>query len=330
MLGQNAVGAALAAALCAAALAVTTPQKFTAPAKATPKKDPPTAAPLCQAKDITVELPRDFLPLVVLSNSFIASDNSVGVISFQNFFQQSIQEIAIVAEYQDASGKLIYPGIFAATATETTTPTWFNTYLPTQYEIAQWKQPIAPRAKFTLGATSGITTSACPAQIDVTLMHIEFSDGKEMNYSAPGWQLPAQPEQIPGDLELFVPETALPQQFVVKVHIPAPLGPVIPPPEVDLVDGRRGPVFDHIRDQMEEWRFWFAIRNGMSVEGDETLLIRLHSPKEKRGPQMFWVARNEVPQPMGVIDLVPQSLPGKWAVFYGGFDLSGNDVPQMQ
>lgn len=333
-LGGNAAGAALAAVLLmaawpAAAWKHTNAAQPPVP-KPLPKKDPPTAAPLCQAKDITVEMPRDFLPLVVLSSSFIASDNSVGVITFQNFFQQSIQEVAIVAEYQDSSGKLIYPGIFAATATETTTPTWFATYLPTQYEIAQWKQPIAPRAKFTLGATSGITTSACPAQINVTLMHIQFSDGKEMNYSAPGWQVLAQPEQIPGDLEFSVPEAALPEQFIVKVRIPAPLGPVIPPPQIDLVDGRRGAAFDHIRDQMEEWRFWFAMRNGMSVEGDETFLIRVHSPKEKRGPQMFWVARDEVPQPMGVIDLVPQSVPGKWAVFYGGLDLSGNDVPQMQ
>jgi hypothetical protein len=294
------------------------------------KKQTPTAAPLCQAKDVTVELPRDFLPLVVLNNSFIARDNSVGVITFQNFFPQAIQEIAIVAEYQDVNGKLIYPAVFAASATQTTTPTWFATYLPTQYEITQWKQPIAPRAPFTLGSTSGITTSACPAQISVTLLHIEFANGKEMNYSAPGWQLPAQPEQIPGDLEFFVPASELPEEFVVKVHIPAPLGPIIPPPDVELVQGRRGPPFDQIRDQMEEWRFWFAMRNGMSVDGDQTLLIRLHSPKEKPGPQMFWVARDDVPQPLGIIDLIPQKVAGQWGVFYGGLDLAGNAVPQMQ
>ncbi|HKF52323.1 MAG TPA: hypothetical protein VKB26_08430, partial [Candidatus Acidoferrales bacterium] len=253
-----------------------------------------------------------------------------GVLQFQNFFPQPIQEIAIVAEYQDANGKLIYPSVFAATATETTTPTWFATYLPTQYEITQWKQPIAPRATFTLGATSGITTSACPAQINVTLMHLEFSNGQQMNYSAPGWQLPAQPEQIPGDLELFVPETSLPQEFVVTVHVHPPLGPIIPPPDVDLVTGKRGLLFNQIRDQMQEWRFWFAMRNGMSVDGDETFLIRLHSPKEKPGPQEFWVAPDDVPQPLGVIDLVPQTVPGKWAVYYGGVNLSGNAVPQMQ
>src|SRR5215469_4586198 len=156
------------------------------PAPPAPKKPAPTGAPLCQAKNVTVELPRDFLQLVVLNNSFIAKENSAGVLQFQNFFPQPIQEIAIVAEYQDANGKLIYPSVFAATATETTTPTWFATYLPTQYEITQWKQPIAPRATFTLGATSGITTSACPAQINVTLMHLEFSNGQQMNYSAPG------------------------------------------------------------------------------------------------------------------------------------------------
>jgi len=323
--------AALTAMFLVVALPAVAQQRHSKAKPAPPAKKPlPTGAPLCQAKNVTVELPRDFLQLVVLNNSFIAKENSVGVLQFQNFFPQPIQEIAIVAEYQDANGKLIYPSVFAATATETTTPTWFATYLPTQYEITQWKQPIAPRATFTLGATSGITTSACPAQINVTLMHLEFSNGQQMNYSAPGWQLPAQPEQIPGDLELFVPETSLPQEFVVTVHVHPPLGPIIPPPDVDLVTGKRGLLFNQIRDQMQEWRFWFAMRNGMSVDGDETFLIRLHSPKEKPGPQEFWVAPDDVPQPLGVIDLVPQTVPGKWAVYYGGVNLSGNAVPQMQ
>lgn len=301
--------------------------KQKAPAK---KKEMPTAAPLCQSKDITVEMPRDFLPLVVLNNSFIARDNSVGVLTFQNFFPQGIQEIGMVADYEDADGKPIYPGVFAATSIQTTTPTWFATYLPSQYQITQWKQAIAPRASFTLGATSGITTSSCPTQINVTLMHIRFTDGKELNYSAPGWDLPAQPELIPGDLEFFTSETGLPEEFVVKIHVPAPIGPVIPPPDVELVDGKRGLLFDHIRDQMQEWRFWFAMRNGSSVDGDQILLIRVHSPKEHPGPQMFWVARDDVPQPIGIIDLIPQTVPGKWAVYYGGVDLSGNAPLQMQ
>lgn len=327
-----AAGAVLTALLLLAALPAVAQQRHSnlKPAPPAKKKPAPTGAPLCQSKNVTVELPRDFLQLVVLNNSFIAKDNSIGVIQFQNFFPQPIQEIAIVAEYQDANGKLIYPSVFAATATETTTPTWFATYLPTQYEITQWKQPIAPRATFTLGATSGITTSVCPAQMSVTLMHLEFSNGQQMNYSGPGWQLPAQPEQIPGDLELFVPTASLPEEFVVTVHVHAPLGPIIPPPDVDLVDGKRGLLFNQIRDQMQEWRFWFAMRNGMSVDGDETFLIRLHSPKEKPGPQEFWVVSDDVPLPMGIIDLIPQTVPGKWEVYYGGVNLSGNAVPQMQ
>lgn len=298
----------------------------------TPKKkeEALTGAPLCQSKNVTVELPREFLSLVVLNNSFIARNNSVGVMTFQNFFPQAIQEIAVVAEYRDDTGKPIYPGVFAASATQVVTPSWFATYLPSQYQIASWPQPIAPHAIFTLGATSGITTAACPAQIAVTLLHLLFTDGKEMNYSAPGWQVPAQPEQIPGDLELSVPQADLPQEFLVKVRVPAPLGPIIPLPEVQLVNGKPGLIFDRIRDQMQAWRFWFAMRNGQSVEGDDLLLIRLHSPKEKAGPQMFWVAPGDVPEPFGIIDLVPQRAPGKWAVYYGGANLSDNSVPQMQ
>jgi hypothetical protein len=329
-LGRSAVGATLIGSLLSAAFSAPGQHPLRAQSAVKKKKDPATSAPLCQSKDLTVELPSDFLSLVVLNTSFIASDNSVGVITFQNFFPQAIQEIGVVAEYEDADGKPIYPEIFAASATQTTTPTWFATYLPTQYEITRWKQPIAPRATFTLGATSGITTSVCPTQINVTLIHLEFTDGKEMNYSAPGWQIPAQPEQIPGDLEFVTSEASLPEDFVVKVHIPAPLGPIIPPPDIELVEGRRGPLFDQIRNQMEDWRFWFAMRNGASTDGDEMFLIRVHSPKERPGPQLFWVGRDDVPQPLGIIDLVPQAAPGKWTVYYGGANLSANDVPQMQ
>lgn len=294
------------------------------------RKDAPAGAPLCQSKNITVELPREFVSLAVLNNSFIAKNNSVGVITFRNSFPQAIQELAIVAEYRDDAGKLIYPGVFAASAAQVVTPSWFDTHLPSQYQIASWPQPIAPHATFTLGATSAITTAACPAQIAVTLLHLLFTDGKAMNYSAPGWQLPAQPEQIPGEIELSVPQADLPQEFLVKVRVPAPLGSVMPPPDVQLVNGKPGVIFDRIRDQMREWHFWFAMRNGQSVEGDDLLLIRLHSPEEKAGRQMFWVAPGDVPQPLGVIDLVPQRAPGKWAVYYGGANLSGNSAPQMQ
>ena len=307
---------------------VASPATKTAAAKT--KKQAPFSAPLCESKNITVELPREFLQLAVLNNSFIARDNSLAVITFQNYFPQPIEEIAIVAENEDDAGKLLFANVYAASAKSTVSPSWFSAYLPSFYDIAPWSKPIAPRATFTLAATSGITTALCPAQIKATVVHLEFAGGQQINYSTPGWQLPAQPQAIPGALDFYAAPRDLPQQFIVQVHQPAPLGPIIPPPVVTLLSGKQGLLFDRIRDQIQEWRFAFAIRNGESADGDETLLIRLHSPKETLSPQSFWVSPDDITSPMGVVDLFPLKIPDKWAVYYGGVDLAGVSPAQIQ
>lgn len=295
-----------------------------------PKSPAPNGAPLCQSKNVTVELPREFLQLAVVNNSFIARNNSLSVIAFQNYFPQPIEEIAIVAENEDDNGNLIFANVFAASAQSTVSPSWFSAYLPSQYDIAPWPKPIAPRATFTLSAASGITTPVCPAQIKATVVHLEFAGGQQINYSTPGWQLPAQPQAIPGALEFYASPRELPAEFTVQVHQPAPLGPIIPPPVVTLVKGKQGSLFNRIRDQMQEWRFAFAIRNGQSVDGDETLLIRLHSPNEKIGPKSFWISPGEISSAAGIVDLVPLKIPDKWGVFYGGVDLAGISPAQIQ
>lgn len=295
-----------------------------------PKSPAPNGAPLCESQNVTVELPREFLQLAVVNNSFIARNNSLSVIAFQNYFPQPIEEIAIVAENEDDNGNLIFASVFAASAQSTVSPSWFSAYLPSQYDIAPWPKPIAPRATFTLSAASGITTPVCPAQIKATVVHLEFAGGQQINYSTPGWQLPAQPQAIPGALEFYASPRELPAEFTVQVHQPAPLGPIIPPPVVTLVKGKQGSLFNRIRDQMQEWRFAFAIRNGQSVDGDETLLIRLHSPNEKIGPKSFWISPGEISSAAGIVDLVPLKIPDKWGVFYGGVDLAGISPAQIQ
>ena len=300
------------------------------PSGLAPKSPAPNGAPLCESKNVTVELPREFLQLAVVNNSFIARNNSLSVIAFQNYFPQPIEEIAIVAENEDDNGNLIFANVFAASAQSTVSPSWFSAYLPSQYDIAPWPKPIAPRATFTLSAASGITTPVCPAQIKATVVHLEFAGGQQINYSTPGWQLPAQPQAIPGALEFYASPRELPAEFTVQVHQPAPLGPIIPPPVVTLVKGKQGSLFNRIRDQMQEWRFAFAIRNGQSVDGDETLLIRLHSPNEKIGPKSFWISPGEISSAAGIVDLVPLKIPDKWGVFYGGVDLAGISPAQIQ
>ncbi|MGH7744944.1 MAG: hypothetical protein ACREQ5_09090 [Candidatus Dormibacteria bacterium] len=286
------------------------------------EKDHPAAPPLCLVNNVTVEMPKEFLPLRVAGNSYIARENSVGVLTLNNGFPQPIQEIAIVLEYLDAQGKQIFATTFAAIANPLISPMWFSDNLPSQYSIVQWKTPVATRATFSIGATSGLTSAVCPAQARATLLHIAFQNGKILDWSAPDWQLPVQPEEIPGNLQIDTPPPAsLPQTFLVRVHVPASNGPLIPSAQIQLLNGKPGPFFDEIRNQMRNWRYWSELRGGKSVDGDVLLLIRVHSTGEPSGGNIFRITPAEVSRTLGIVDLVPQAASGQWAVFYGGANL---------
>lgn len=287
--------------------------------------------PLCQVNNITVEMPREFLPLRVAGNSYVARENSAGVLTLRNGFPQPIQEFAAVVEYLDAKGKQTFSMAFAATANPLISPMWFSDKLPSQTSIMQWKTAVAAGATFSIGATSGLTSAVCPAQARATLLHVAFQNDKNLDWSAPDWQLPVQPEEIPGNLNIDAPPPAsLPEKFLVRVHVPAPLGPVIPSAQIQLLNGKPSPFFNEIRDQMIDWRYWFELRDGKNVDGDVLLLIRVHSPSERPGDNIFPVTAADAPQTLGIVDVVPQKTPGQWAVFYGGANLVNNSPAQTR
>ncbi len=295
------------------------------------EKDSPAGPPLCQVKNVTVEMPKEFLPLRVISNSFIARENSVGLLTLNNGFPQPIQEIAIVLEYLDAQGKRIFSTTFAATANPLISPIWFAENLPSQYSIVQWKNSVASHATFSIGATSGLTSGVCPAQARATLLHVAFQDGPGLDWSAPNWELPVQPEAIPGNLQIDVsPPSPLPAKYLVRVHVPAPDGALIPSVQIRLLSGRPGPFFDELRDQMRYWRYWFQLRGGKPVDGDLLLLIRVHSPRERAGDKRLRIAPAEAREALGIVDVMPQTYAGQWAVFYGGANLINNSPAQTE
>ena len=287
--------------------------------------------PLCQVSNITVEMPKEFLPLRVISNSYIARENSVGVLTLSNGFPKPIQEIALVLEYLDAQGKRIFATTFAATANPLISPTWFSENLPSQYSIVPWKTSVAPSSAFSIGATSGLTSGVCPAQARATLLHIAFQDGANLDWSAQDWELPVQPEAIPGNLQIAVPPPAsLPAKLLVRVHVPAPNGALIPSPQIRLLKGQPGPFFDEMRDQMLTWRYWFELRGGKPVDGDVLLLIRVHAAGEQPGENLSRLLPADAPETRGVVDVVPQDAFGQWAVFYGGANLVNNSPAQSE
>ena len=297
----------------------------------TKEKSRPAGPPLCQVNNITVEMPKEFLPLRVITNSYIARDNSVGVLTLSNGFPQPIQEFAVVLEYLDAKGKPILATTFAASANPLIPPMWFSDNLPSQYSIIPWTKPVASGATFSVGATSGLTSAVCPVQARATLLHVEFQNDTDLDWSAPDWQLPVQPEEIPGNLQIdTAPLGPLPQNFLVRVHVPAPNGPLIPSPRIQLQAGKPSAFFDEIRDQMLVWRYWFELRGGKTVDGDVLLLLRVHSPNERPGENVFPVTASEVPQTLGIVDIVPQAAYGQWAVFYGGANLVNNSPAQTE
>ena len=298
-----------------------------------PKKEKNRSAgpPLCQVSNITVEMPKEFLPLRVIRNSYIARENSVAVLTLNNGFPKPIREIAMVIEYLDAQGQRIFATTFAATANPLISPTWFSENLPSQYSIVPWKTSVAPRANFSIGATSGLTSGVCPSQARATLLHIAFQDGANLNWSAPDWELPVQPEAIPGNFQIDVPPpSSLPAHFLVRVHVPAPNGALIPSPQIRLLSGRATPFFNQMRDQMLTWRYWFELREGKPVDGDVLLLIRVHAADERANDRPSRLAPSDAPETLGIVDVVPQKAFGQWAIFYGGANLINNSPAQAE
>jgi len=295
------------------------------------EKARPVGLPLCQVSNITVEMPKEFLPLRVINNSYIARENSVAVLTLNNGFPKPVQEIAMVVEYLDAQNKRIFATTFAASANPLIQPMWFSENLPSQYSIIPWTKPVASGATFSVGATSGLTSGVCPAQARATLLHVAFQDGANLDWSAPDWELPVQPKESPGNLQIdTAPLGPLPQNFLVRVHVPAPNGPLILSPRIQLLAGKPSEFFNQIRDQMLVWRYWFELRGGKTVDGDVLLLLRVHSPNERPGENVFPVTASEVPQTLGIVDIVPQAAYGQWAVFYGGANLVNNSPAQTE
>lgn len=295
------------------------------------EKDRPAGSPLCQVNNIAVELPKEFLPLRVISNSYIARENSVAVFTLNNGFPKPIQEIAMVIEYLDTQGKRIFATTFAATTNPLISPMWFSENLPSQYSIVPWKTPVAPGAAFSIGATSGLTSGVCPAQARATLLHIAFQNGTNLDWSAPNWELPVQPEAIPGNFQIDVPPpSSLPAKFLVRVHVSAPNGALIPSAQIRLLSGRPSPFFDEMRDQMRDWRYWFELRGSKPVDGDVLLLIRVHAANDRTGESSLRLTPADAPEALGVVDVVPQKDFGQWAVFYGGANLVNNSPAQME
>jgi len=301
-------------------------------------EDPPqkeearsVGSPLCQVSNITVEMPKEFLPVRIVSNSYIARENSVAVLTLNNGFPKPIQEIAMVVEYLDAQGKRIFATTFAATANPLISPMWFSENLPSQYSIVPWKTSVAPSANFSIGATSGLTSGVCPAQARATLLHIAFQNGTSLDWSAPNWELPVQPESIPGNFQIDVrPPSSLPAKFLVRVHVPAPDGALIPSAQIRLLSGRPDPFFDEMRDQMLTWRYWFELRDGKPVDGDLLLLIRVHAANDRANGSSLPLTPTDALETLGVVDVVPQKAFGQWAVFYGGANLINNSPAQME
>ena len=112
--------------------------------------------------------------------------------------------------------------------------------------------------------------------------------------------------------------------------VPAPDGALIPSPQIRLLGGRPSPFFDEMRDQMLTWRYWFELRGGKPVDGDVLLLIRVHAANDRAGESLLPLAAADVPETLGVVDVVPPKAFGQWAIFYGGANLANNSPAQTE
>lgn len=281
------------------------------------KKEAGSAAALCEANNLTVEMPQELRRLRVAGNSFVARDNSAGVLTLENNFGANIVAIAAHWEYDDAKGAP-QATMESATGTSETDPQWLNARIAKVSDfVSRGARAIMPGAKFTLGGTSPITMAACPAEIRVTRASILLANHKEIERSAARWA--AGPQFIsyapePGPMRMQAPASSLPWKMRVRAQVKAD-GSVS---GVQCLSPGNSRICDALGKAILRWDFAPATRDGHPVAGEIVLLVRAHERGVPVSSEAMRVNSADAPEPLAAVDLFPLKVAGEWEVAYAG------------
>jgi|SRR5580704_5453143 hypothetical protein len=275
-----------------------------------PQRTPAQKADYCPR--ITVPLANSFgdLPITIEEARFASFYETTGYVRFRNTSDKSIDAVSLQIEHSAS-----VPAFKIPLSYETDVARKARSY------SQKLSEPITPGKTISLVAASFGVVTSCPESAQLSYVRIRFSDGTSFQRHLSEWLEPPMPQAI-RPLELPV-GTLLNHDvgYLVRFGISA-TGKVTELEELDL-NGMRS----SLRSRLSKWLFHPETANGIARPGTLYAVVRVHMTHCEIQDCSVPFSKPELPGVFTFIDLVPTKSPPelqKFAVYYGGFPVSGN------
>jgi hypothetical protein len=223
---------------------------------------------ICEVSSVPLAPPNVLSTILLSPMSFFgAREYSSASFEFANRSTVPLDRIAAIVEYLDGSGQVVVRVPFYATNTIkdlSTSP--FPLPGPQHLEKA-----IGSGERSILDGASPLIPSHCPTRGRVTFEHVWFANGEEQDFSSS-----VDLDPLPDVLPRFFDSKGcrIPESLDVLVHLRINRLGI---PETIKLESAMADKLMCISGELGLWRFTPAIRNGVSIDSDSSLLLRFHA-----------------------------------------------------
>jgi hypothetical protein len=266
---------------------------------------------LCHADALATSVPADALKSTISNNTFISSvlKDSPSIITISNTFRAPIVAFEIVVGYTDDDNNLLAQAPFLAMLPKVRSR--FQLLVPAEH-VHILKHPIAVGGSTRLISEGFVVMRRCPTKASILAARIMFADESTQTWAEHDWTIDPTIASLPANLSLPFNDVQTPSSILARLKITAE-------GRIDGVLPIGGNSFAAIRDlesALDGWRFYPAQRNGQSIPGGLTLLLRFNAHGTPTA-STFRIEPEDVRVPLIVVDLIPSDEPAIWSVWYG-------------
>jgi hypothetical protein len=247
------------------------------------------------------------LPKIEFESDDVASYADVEV---QNIGSKPIRDLFFLLEFQDGDGfHITIPFHAHSTSVETRGKEPYDLWTSGDPIVEE----IKPGAKQRISAGTLMRLATCPVQAKLTLVELQFGDGRTFKHSA-SWRMEATPIGLPVSVSSN-PQIPTPPQLLASVEIDS-RGRV----SLKKLEPESNNLGTWLRQIVSGWSFHPSIQNGVSIASSQKWLLRFHEQAEPQsGLPSAYVVREGA---FAVVDLYPfgtQENHGQAFIRYGGF-----------
>jgi hypothetical protein len=241
----------------------------------------------------------------------VTREYSTASIELINLSSVSIDRVAVIVEYLDASHKVVLRIPFYATSTDE-----HLSHLPFPAPSPQFLDKVAGSTEHVvLVGESPLICSVCPTKGRVVSERAWLSNGTEENFSSPV-DLDVLPDVLPAYFDSGGCRLSSPVDVLVRLKV-KPSGEA----SSVSVEGETPGQFACLTRELRFWTFTPALRRGIPADSEVELLLRFHSkealPSDSVAPQLL---RNSGSSSLTVVRLLQsEDNLDHWSIDYAGY-----------